>query len=56
MCRGREGRRHDSDDDDSISDTSCEAGCVQERCYVNKRPSCFRSQKTLNIFGCVFFK
>ena len=37
MCRGREGRRHDSDDDDdddddSISDISCEAGCAQERC------------------------
>ena len=30
MCRGREGRRHDSDADDSISDISCETGCVQE--------------------------
>ena len=46
MCGGREGRRHDSggddddDDDDSISDISCEAGCVQEKCSVNKRPSC----------------
>jgi hypothetical protein len=54
--QGGEGRRQDSDGyDDSVSDISCEAGCVQQRYKVNTRPSCLRSQKTLNIFGCVFF-